>query len=202
MDEETLQHIFEPFFTTKEQGKGTGLGLSMIYGVVKQNNGFINVYSEPGLGTTFKIYLPRFVEENGKGEEAKQPAGPKKLSATGTILIAEDDDMVRELTNKMLEGLGYTVLAAATPDEAIALSKDYKRDIRLLLTDVVMPGMNGKKLMSKIKAVKPGIKTLFMSGYTANVIAHRGILDEGMNFIQKPFSLDNLAEKVRELLAE
>jgi len=200
MDKETCEKIFEPFFTTKEIGKGTGMGLATVYGIVKQNNGFVNVYSEPGKGTTFKIYLPR----HGGEEVRDEPhAHPKTLTGTETVLLVEDNEALLKMAKIMLEELGYTVLAAGSPDEAIRLAGEHGElagDIHLLVTDVVMPEMSGRDLQKRISALRPGIKCLFMSGYTTNVIAHRGILDEGVNFLQKPFSMNDMATKVREAL--
>ncbi|MFA4916935.1 MAG: PAS domain S-box protein [Syntrophales bacterium] len=195
---ETQDKLFEPFFTTKEVGKGTGLGLATVYGIVKQNNGFINVYSELGQGTTFKIYLPR---HEGKAEQM-QKEGPVIPSCQGheTILLVEDEPTVMEITTMILEKLGYKVLAALTPGEAIRLAEKYAGEILLLLTDVVMPDMNGRDLAKKLLSLYPNLKCLFMSGYTANVIAHHGVLDAGVHFIQKPFSMKDLAAKVCEVL--
>ena len=196
MSKEVLDHIFEPFFTTKEVGKGTGLGLSTVYGIVKQNNGFIEVSSELGKGTTFKIYLPRFEGETIQSieETEETPEG------TETILLVEDDEPVLNLSKTILESLGYTVLAAQTPEQAIRLIKTHDRDIHLLITDVVMPEMNGRELAERITAIKPGLKCLYISGYTADVIARQGVLDEGVHFIQKPFKRSEIAKKVREVL--
>ena len=198
MDKETLAKLFEPFFTTKEMGKGTGLGLATVYGIVKQNNGFINVYSEPDQGTTFKIYLPRL---RGKAEEMRTEgaAGPA-MRGQETILLVEDEPAMLELTRTLLEMQGYTVLAASTPGEAIRLAREHAGEIHLLITDVVMPEMNGRDLAKNLLSLYPNLKRLFMSGYTANVIAHHGVLDEGVHFIQKPFSRKDLAAKVREAL--
>ena len=196
MDKETLGQIFEPFFTTKEEGKGTGLGLATIFGAVKQNNGFINVYSEPGYGTTFKIYLPAVKEVS---EDVKSPV-TKPIHGTENILIAEDESHILKISRNILEKLGYTVLAAGTPFEALSLAEKFEKPISLLITDVVMPGMNGKELRDMLAVRWPEIKTLFMSGYTANVIAHHGVIDEGIHFLQKPFSVSSLALKVREAL--
>jgi len=200
MDRETLANVFEPFFTTKEIGKGTGLGLSTVYGIAKQNQGFVNVYSEPDKGTTFKIYLPRHAET-----EPSAVVDAKTEIAQGrgeTILLVEDDPTVLRLGERMLEGLGYMVIAAQSPDEAIGMFQEYRGEIHLLITDVVMPGMSGRDLSTQIRAIRPDIKTLFMSGYTANVIAHHGVLDEGVHFIEKPFSREDLAVKVLEALDE
>ena len=198
MDRETLAHLFEPFFTTKEMGKGTGLGLSMVYGIVKQNNGFINVYSEPGQGTTFKIYIPFYAAET----ELKAKADAILPAQTGheTILLVEDEPMILEMTVIMLQHLGYTILPAATPGEALQLAENHGNHIDLLMTDVVMPEMNGRDLAKNLSSLFPNLKCLFMSGYTANVIAHHGVLDDGVNFLQKPFSQKDLAVKIREAL--
>jgi len=199
MDKDTKNKIFEPFFTTKEIGKGTGMGLATVYGIVKQNKGFINVESEPGKGATFKIYLPRF----GKEETAINGSAPYPglLTGTETVLLVEDDKALLNMAKMMLEELGYKVLTAGTPGEAIRLAGEYSSDIRLVVTDVVMPEMSGRDLQKRLKVIRPGMKYLFMSGYTANVIAHHGILYEGVNFIQKPFSMNVFATKVREVLA-
>ena len=198
MSQEVLDNIFEPFFTTKELGKGTGLGLSTVYGIVKQNDGFIYVASEPGKGTTFKIYLPRFEAETAQDSPEKEAGKPP--TGTETILVVEDDEAILNLSKMILENLGYTVLAAQTPLHAIHLVEEHPGDLHLLITDVVMPEMNGRALAEKLGAIRPNLKCLYMSGYTADVIAHRGILDEGVNFIQKPFGSDKLAEKVRQVL--
>jgi PAS domain S-box-containing protein len=198
MDSETLDNIFEPFFTTKESERGTGLGLATVYGVVKQNKGFVNVYSEPGQGTTFKIYLPRY--------RSKTEAIPDKVKDLSielgyeTILLVEDEIAILRMTAQMLERQGYKVITARTPGEAIRISLEQAGEIHLLVTDVVMPEMNGRDLAKNILSIYPNLNRLFMSGYTANVIAHHGILDEGVNFIQKPFSREQLGRKVREVL--
>jgi CheY-like chemotaxis protein len=198
MNKETLANIFEPFFTTKELGKGTGLGLATVYGIVKQNNGFINVYSEPGQGATFTIYLPQYSGEAGQAQtedtETSAPHGQE------TILLVEDEAAVLSLTAILLKKLGYTVLAAGTPDEAIRLARKYDGRIHLLITDMVMPGMNGRDLAEKLRPLHSNLKPLFMSGYTADVITKHGVLDKSVRFIQKPFSRQNLAAKVREAL--
>jgi CheY-like chemotaxis protein len=198
MGKDTLDNLFEPFFTTKEVGKGTGLGLATIYGIVKQNNGFINVYSEPDRGSTFRIYLPRLVTE-----ENADKAVPEKNTVSGgteTILLVEDEPSILKMTRMMLERNGYSVLSAATPAEAIELAKAHADKIHLLMTDVVMPEMNGRDLSGQITALYPGISLLFMSGYTADVIANQGMLDAKVAFIQKPFSMADMTEKVREVL--
>ncbi len=196
MDKETLDKLFEPFFTTKDVGQGTGLGLATVYGIVKQNGGFVNVYSEHGRGTTFRIYLPRHV---GKAEKLPKE---EKTTVPGSeiVLLVEDEPAILEMTTMMLERLGYRVLMANTPGEAILLAQNHSGDIHLLMTDVVMPEMNGRDLSKNILSLYPAIKRLFMSGYTANVIAHQGVLDEGVHFIQKPFSMSGLAAKLREVI--
>ncbi len=198
MDEETRTHLFEPFFTTKGLGQGTGLGLATVYGIVKQNDGFINVYSEPGQGTTFKIYFAAHRTElhNTLVEgEAKTPVG-----GTETVLMVEDEKGILDLGKKILEKFGYTVLIANTPQEAICLVEAQPGHIHLLITDVVMPEMNGRELAERLVSIKPGLKCLYMSGYTPDVITHRGILKEGVHFIQKPFSIKDLADRVREAI--
>ncbi len=197
MDKETLANLFEPFFTTKTVGKGTGLGLSTVYGIVKQNNGFINVYSEPGQGTTFKVYFPQ-TRETAKARGA--PVAGTIARGTETVLLVEDEKAILSLGKAMLERFGYTVLAAGTPEEAIAMTEQQEGPIHLLVTDVVMPEMNGKELKERIEGLKPNIKAIFMSGYTSNVILHRGILESDVHFLQKPFSVNSLAGKVREVL--
>ncbi|MEW6665882.1 MAG: ATP-binding protein [Thermodesulfobacteriota bacterium] len=198
MTQDVLKHLFEPFFSTKELGKGTGLGLATVYGIVKQNNGFINVYSEPGHGTTFKIYFPRF---EGEAAPAPERADENRLpEGTETVLLAEDEGPLLGIARDILERLGYTVLSARTPTEALSLAQRHPGLIHLLLTDVVMPEMNGRALWERVQAEQPGIKCLFMSGYTANVVAHHGVLDEGVHFIEKPFSARALAEGVRKVL--
>ena len=198
MDKDTLDNLFEPFFTTKDVGKGTGLGLATIYGIVNQNNGSINVYSEPNQGSTFKIYLPRLVTE-----ENADKAVPEKNTAAGgteTILLVEDEPTILRMAQVMLERKGYSVLSAATPAEAIDLAKAHADKIHLLMSDVVMPEMNGRELAGQITALYPDIRLLFMSGYTADVIAHQGVLDDGVAFIQKPFSMADMTAKIREVL--
>ncbi|NOX90245.1 MAG: PAS domain S-box protein [Calditrichaeota bacterium] len=198
MDVETLTHIFEPFFTTKEQGKGTGLGLSMVYGIVKQNKGFIEVKSKPGEGSTFKIYLPRIEEE--KAYENKTKNNTEKLSGTETILVIEDEDGVRELVKNALTGNGYNILEACDADEALNLIRKHKPELHLILTDVVMPGMNGVELAKRVKEIHPDIKTLYMSGYTDSTNVNLKTLDDGVYFIQKPFTYLALLRKVRQIL--
>lgn len=200
MDRETAQRAFEPFFTTKGVNEGTGLGLATVYGIVKQNKGFINVYSEPGKGSTFRIYLPRHL---GEPVETKAFDNANIQSGTGeTILLVEDDAAILTLSKRMLETLGYSVLAAGSPSEAMSLARDGHGKIHLLVTDVVMPEMNGRDLAGKLRVFHPEMRVLFMSGYTANVIAHRGVLEEHVIFLPKPFSIKDLATKVREALAK
>ncbi len=198
MDAETQSNIFEPFFTTKELGKGTGLGLSTVYGIVKQSGGNIWVYSEVGEGTTFKIYLPRVDEE---AEQLRQVISKQEMpKGTETVLIAEDDESVRKLARVVLETSGYKVLEANNGGVALSICEQYKETIHLLLTDVVMPEMSGTELVKRLTKTHPKIRVLYMSGYTDNAIVHRGILKEGMTYIQKPFAPGDLAKKVREIL--
>ncbi len=198
MDKETLAHIFEPFFTTKGVGEGTGLGLATVYGAIKQNNGFINASSEPGRGTLFTIYLPRHVSE--KGQVPVKNVGESALIGHETILLVEDELMILQMTRLMLQLLGYTVLVAGTPREAINLVGEFPGEIHLLLTDVIMPEMNGRDLVENLLPTYPQLKCLFMSGYTSDIITQQGILDEGVQFLQKPFSRSELATKVRMVL--
>jgi two-component system, cell cycle sensor histidine kinase and response regulator CckA len=198
MDKETLEKIFDPFFTTKEVGQGTGLGLATVYGIVNQNNGLIKVYSEPGKGTTFKVYLQRHAEEVIQIAVKKSAEIP--LSHGETVLVVEDEVSILKLAVKILDGLGYSVLTANTPGEAIRIAGEHTGEIDLLITDVVMPDINGWDLAQRLLQHYPNLKCLFMSGYTANVIAYRGVLDEGVHFIQKPFSKKELAVKIREAL--
>ena len=198
MGKDILEHVFEPFFTTKEAGKGTGLGLATVYGIVKQNEGFINVYSEPGKGTTIKIYLPPY---KARAERVhREEEGEVLARGHETILLVEDAPAILDLTKTLLESLGYMVVAARTPGEAIRLAGEHGREIHLLMTDVVMPEMNGRDLAGNLMSLYPAMKCLFMSGYTANMIAHHGVLDEGVHFLQKPFSMKDLASKVCEAL--
>jgi two-component system, cell cycle sensor histidine kinase and response regulator CckA len=198
MNRETLDYIFEPFFTTKEVGRGTGLGLATVYGIVKQNNGFIQVSSEPGEGTTFWLYLPR----HGVAPQETQPHAPAVPPPGGheTILLVEDESSILNMAKMMLEKLGYRVLPAVTPSQAIDLAHEHKAEIRLLIADVVMPEMNGRDLAEEVAALNPEVACLFMSGYSGDVIAHHGMLSEEVHFIQKPFSMQDLAAKVRQVL--
>jgi len=198
MSEETQARIFEPFYTTKEVGKGTGLGLSMVYGIVKQSRGNIWVYSEPGRGTTFKIYLPR-VDEPASAT-AKERTPERALRGTETILLVEDDTQLRELSSSVLSHCGYKVLIAANPEQGLAICKENSRDIQLLVTDVIMPQMNGRQLAEEILKVCPKVRVLYISGYTNNAIVHYGVLDPGLWFLPKPYTLSALVAKVREVL--
>ena len=200
MDQITQKNLFEPFYTTKKPGKGTGLGLATVYGIVKQNSGFINVYSEPGMGSTFKIYLPRHTDLPGR--IMKKPVSPMPLGKKETILIVEDEATILEMLESMLESLGYTPLCADTPGRAIQIAGEHTDRIHLLMTDVVMPEMNGRHLARKIADICPQVKIVFMSGYTANVIAHQGVLHEDVHFLQKPFSMEDLARILQEVLDE
>jgi signal transduction histidine kinase/CheY-like chemotaxis protein len=198
MSKDVLAHIFEPFYTTKEVGKGTGLGLATVYGIVEQNHGHIEVQSEPGKGTTFSIYLPRAASEADTGSAAVTPE--RLPRGTETIVLAEDEKSVRVTSRLFLEALGYTVLAAGTPEEALRLGGAHSGSIHLLITDVIMPGMNGPDLAASLAGERPNLKCLFISGYTADVITHRGTLGAAGHFLAKPFSRHDLACKVREVL--
>lgn len=200
MEKDMLDHIFEPFFTTKGIGKGTGLGLATVYGIVTQNRGGITVDSEPGKGTTFRIFLPRSVQESTESLAANTVIVPQ--SQGETVLLVEDEHVLRKMCEQSLKKLGYTTLTAASPEEAIDIAARHPDTIHLLLTDVIMPGMNGWDLAQKILLLLPRIKCLFMSGYAANVITPQGLHPENMSFIQKPFSRTDLARKVREVLKE
>lgn len=199
MNAETVSRIFEPFFTTKDQDKGTGLGLATVYGIVKQNGGFIKVYTEPGRGTTFRIYIPRMAGET-VGAEAERD-GNRMLAGSGTILLVEDDELVREMTKFALESNGYTALVAKNAVQAIELCSEANSAIRLILSDVAMPGMNGMELRERLLAMNPEIKVLLMSGHASNRIVNHGVLKKGVNFIQKPFSPDELQRRLEEILS-
>ncbi|MEC9491921.1 response regulator [Flexistipes sp.] len=198
MDKSTVENIFEPFFTTKGAGEGTGLGLSTVYGIVKQNGGFVNVYSEIGEGTTFKIYLKC---ESGRVEKTEeiQKAAPSE-SKGETVLIVEDEEAILRIAEKMLETLGYNLLTSNNPLEALQIAEEYRGDIDIVVTDVVMPDMDGKKMSDKITKLYPNAKVLFMSGYTSNVIGQHGLFEDNVNFIQKPFKMNDLEMKIREIL--
>jgi CheY-like chemotaxis protein len=197
MDEATRQRIFEPFFTTKEVGKGTGLGLAIVYGIIKQHNGHINVYSEPGKGTTFRIYLP-LTEPEGEEEKTAEMITPK--GGTETILIAEDSEDVRRLERNVLEKFGYTVIEAVDGENAIHKFQENKERIQLVLLDVIMPRKSGKEVFDAIRKIHPQMKVLFTSGYTADVIDTKGIQEGKVNFISKPASPGDLLLKIREVL--
>jgi len=195
-----LASIFEPFFTTKEVGKGTGLGLATVHGVALQNGGFVNVHSEPGKGTAFRVYLPRH-----KGEELPvSPVHGVQAGGAGggseTILVTEDEPDILAACGAVLGKLGYEVLLASTPDEAIRLARSHEGAVDLLLSDVVMPGMDGHQLAEKLQQFRPGIPCIYMSGYTADAIGHDGVLDEGLTFLPKPFTNQQLAKVVRATL--
>ena len=198
MTEETKKNLFEPFFTTKAKGKGTGLGLAMVYGAVRQNNGMIEVYSEPGQGTTFKLYFP--AEHEKAGEQPAVHETGDMPGGTETILMVEDDDMVRDYAEQVLSRLGYRVTSAPSGEDALTVVRNSEHGFDLLLTDIILTGMNGKALAGEIASVIPGIKVLFTSGYTEDIIAERGILEKGINFIGKPYTAAALAAKVRETL--
>jgi nitrogen-specific signal transduction histidine kinase/ActR/RegA family two-component response regulator len=198
MDAATQAQIFEPFFTTKEKGKGTGLGLSTVYGVVKQSGGHINVYSEVGTGTTFKIYLPRV--DASLHKEGPRSNANISLQGTETVLLVEDEDGLRNLTRTLLERCGYTVLVAKNASEALEVSRQHKGPVHLLLTDVVMPGANGRVLAQQLSEQRPDIKVVYMSGYTGQTFGGHAILDPGTFFLMKPFTRDALARKIRAAL--
>jgi CheY-like chemotaxis protein/two-component sensor histidine kinase len=200
MKEEVLKRIFDPFFTTKEVGKGTGLGLSVVYGIIKQHEGFINVYSEPGTGTTFRIYLPLITVktiETVKDHEEESPA-----RGTETILVAEDDTMVRNLTKAILPEFGYTVIEAADGEDAVRKFIENSDTINLLLFDIIMPKMNGKEAYDEIRRMRPDIKVIFASGYASETIMQKGLLDHGIPLISKPVSPRQLVQKIRSVLDE
>jgi len=199
MDEKTKARIFEPFFTTKEFGKGTGLGLATVYGIVKQSGGSVWVYTEVGIGTTFTIYLPcvdealEMVSPSDKVENAER--------GSQTILIVEDDAALLQVTLQSLENVGYAILAAQSPAEAIQISESHSGPIHLMVTDVIMPGMSGAQLATHLSALRPGMKVLYVSGYTDDTIVCHGVLEPGLAFLQKPFSPKALARKVGEVIA-
>ncbi len=200
MDKETQSRIFEPFFTTKEKGKGTGLGLSTVYGIIKQSGGYVLVESEPRLGTTFRIYLPRV-------EDTLEPTGPMGASrsqaiGSETVLLVEDEESVRQLVRETLESKGYKVLEAENGEAALQIVSDYSGKIDMLITDVVMPGMSGRELSARLCASYPQTKVLYLSGYTEDAIVHEGVIDPDTAFLQKPFTLQTLSRKVREVLGD
>jgi two-component system, cell cycle sensor histidine kinase and response regulator CckA len=197
MEKGTVARLFEPFFTTKGPGKGTGLGLSTVYGIVKQSGGSIYVYSEPGKGTTFKIYLPR---ERSSLLVAKEPRSEARLGGTETILVVEDDGAVRNIARRILDAAGYSVLVAENGGEALLLCEQHHAEIHLVLTDVVMPLMSGRVFVERLGKIRPDIKVLYMSGYTDNAIVHHGVLDKGMHFVGKPLTQSELLRKIRDAL--
>ncbi|MCK5033348.1 MAG: response regulator, partial [Calditrichia bacterium] len=198
MDKATQAKIFDPFFTTKELGKGTGLGLSTVYGIVKQNKGYIWVYSEPGQGTTFKIYFP-CVDKTVQVEK-RVHFSAKSLEGSEVILIVDDDPGIRELSRDTLSSYGYNILEAENGEEALAICNEHKAPIHLIITDVVMPKMGGRELEKNISRLYPEIKVLFVSGYTDNAMLQHGVLEEGVAFLEKPFRPVALAQKAREVL--
>jgi len=198
MDAKTKARLFEPFFTTKERGKGTGLGLSTVYGIVKQSGGYVWVYSEPGQGTTFKVYLPRVEGQADLAAPAASPPGP--LRGSETVLVVEDHEDVRRLTERVLRSRGYTVLVSANGPEALRAAAQHAGPIHLLVTDVVMPGMSGREVSLLLAPARPEMRVLYLSGYADESIIHHGVLDPGLAFLQKPFTPDRLARKVRDLL--
>jgi nitrogen-specific signal transduction histidine kinase/ActR/RegA family two-component response regulator len=198
MDAATQAHLFEPFFTTKEKGKGTGLGLSTVYGIVKQSNGFIWVYSEPGRGTTFKIYFPRI--DVGGASLADESNSDVDLHGFETVLLVEDEAPLRSLASRILRNHGYRVLETPDGMEALRVAREYTGKIHLIVTDVIMPGINGSTLVARFEAIRPGIKALYISGYTDKAIVHHGVLDSNVAFLQKPFTADALTHKVREVI--
>jgi CheY-like chemotaxis protein len=197
MDEATKSHVFEPFFTTKGVGVGTGLGLATVYGIVRQSGGSIEVYSEPGLGTSFKIYLPRVAETVAPGAPAESLVAPRGHE---TVLLAEDEPGVRPIIRTSLTSVGYNVLESENVDEAVQICRESEGQIHLLLTDVIMPKMSGRQLADLIVAMRPGMKVLYMSGFTDDLVVRHGVLEVSMAFLQKPFAPLTLAKKVREVL--
>lgn len=198
MDTETLSHVFEPFFTTKAPGKGTGLGLAMVYGIVRQSGGHVAVYSEPGRGTTFKVYLPR---AEGQAEEASTPVPlgePRR--GTETVALVEDEEALRQVVHELLEESGYTVIDGPSPEAALKAAGEHAGPIHLLITDLIMPRLSGREAALRLQAVRPNVKVIYMSGYTGTAAEHHGPLEARHAFIQKPFSLDALLRKVREVL--
>ena len=198
IDPETQVHIFEPFFTTKPQGRGTGLGLATVYGIVKQSGGYVWVYSECGKGTAFKVYLPR-TDEVSTSIKAVE-SGHEVLTGSETVLVVEDQPMLRELIGRMLVSKGYDVVSADNPATAVHLAQSYAGPIHLVLTDVIMPGMNGRAMIEQLVQFRPEVKTVFMSAYTEDIISHHGKLLSGSGFINKPFTKQALCAKIREVL--
>ncbi len=198
MTADTLPHIFEPFFTTKEAGKGTGLGLSTVYGIVKQSGGWVWAYSEVDIGTTFKIYLPRVEEAMPVQEEPRRETARPR--GDETVLVVEDDEIVRRLVSQVLKKSGYVVLEASGPEHALQIAEERAEPIPLMITDVVMPGMSGRQLATRLAPSRPQMRVLYISGYTDDSVVRHGLLDPTMNFLQKPFTPSALARKVREVL--
>jgi CheY-like chemotaxis protein len=192
-----MSRIFEPFFTTKPMGKGTGLGLSTVFGIVKQAGGFITVYSEPDVGSTFKIYLPAVAGDHPR-PAAEAPA--EAPLASGSILVVEDNDLLRECIRDLVARLGYDALTVNSPEEALELLGNPAVRVDLLLTDVIMPGMSGKALRDHSQELRPGLPVLYMSGYTADIIARKGVLEQGTDFLQKPFTREAIRQKLRQAL--
>jgi CheY-like chemotaxis protein len=199
MDAATRQRIFEPFFTTKEQGKGTGLGLATVYGMIKQSGGDIWVYSEPGKGTTFKLYFPQASE--AVAERTDSQNGGNARAGNETVLVVEDEKPVRDLTVRMLQQLGYKVLSAASGAEALEISNSFSANIALLLTDVVMPQMSGRQVADALLATRPDLKVLYLSGYTESTVIHHGVAT-GVAFLPKPFSRETLSKKLAEMMVQ
>ncbi len=197
MDEATRERIFEPFFTTKELGRGTGLGLSTVYGIVQQSGGSIGVSSEPGRGTTFKIFLPSV---DGSTAHSRPAAVPAEPAGTETVLVVEDEPALQQLAGRALRAAGYVVLAAATGEEAAALLDEHRDEVHLMLTDVVLPGISGRELASRVAPLHPGLRVLFTSGYTDDTVLHHGVSAQTAKFLAKPYSVDALIRKVREVL--
>ncbi len=197
MDKKTKEHMFEPFFTTKAVGKGTGLGLAMVYGTIKQHNGFIDVQSEPGEGTTLKIYMP---SANPGLMHTPERAKPPILSGTETVLLVEDDDAVREVSKALIEKQGYRVIEAKDGEDAIRLFTEHKNAVDLVVSDVIMPKRTGIDLRNELRKIKPDVKVLFISGYTADMLTQKGFIETGINFIPKPLNLDAFFQKIREIL--
>jgi CheY-like chemotaxis protein len=197
MSREILDHLFEPFFTTKEPGKGTGLGLATVHGIVKQSGGHVFVYSEPGRGTTFKIYLPRV---ESRTEKARAPAEQIRPRGSETILLVEDEESLRKLVRHRLEASGYTVIEARHAAHALEIIETGGATIHLLLTDLVMPGLSGRELAERVARLLPTVKALYMSGYTDDAVVRHGVLTENMAFLQKPFTSEALLRRVREVL--
>jgi len=199
------EHLFEPFFTTKDRGKGTGLGLSTVHGIVKQHGGSISVYSEPGRGATFKVYLPRLATANAADAARRTPSREARRARARdgeTVLVVEDNEMVRNVASTLLQRLGYHVLAADGFESCLSVAAAHAGEIHLLLTDVILSNSNGKETFDRLSAVRRKLKVLYMSGYTSDIIVHRGVIDEGVHFIAKPLSLESLSLKLREVLDE